>query len=322
MRRLGILAGVACLLLLVAAGSSWAQSDPAAPTINSVTAGYQSLSVNWAVPSGINDSDITFYDLRHIASNASDKADDNWSLTEDLTSARRWTILEGLTDGTQYDVQVRIVTDTDGAWSSTSTGTPGGPGSTFETATAIDTNITVVGHLSSTSDTDFFKFELTETSELVLFTAGPFDANQRLTAGTVHTVGSLYDSSQKLIRSDQGRRNLTHGPNNFLLTETLALGTYYSSITSNTDDIGTYRFFLNGYKETTGINNARTIHFNSLINGILGDNTDQDYFRLTLDVETSIHTVVRGSFDSVIELLNSSGQRILINDDGLVFGPI
>ena len=120
MRRFGILAVAACLLVLSAANISWAQSDPpAAPTITSITPGYQSLSVGWEIPSEVDAADITAFELRHIESDATDKTDDtNWNLTEDLTSIRTWGILGGLTIGTQYDVQARVVTDTDGTWSS------------------------------------------------------------------------------------------------------------------------------------------------------------------------------------------------------------
>ena len=51
-------------------------------------------------------------------------------------------VLTGLTDGPGYDVQVRAVTDVDGAWSATVAGTPAEPGDTFDTALTLPLDIT------------------------------------------------------------------------------------------------------------------------------------------------------------------------------------
>ena len=322
MRRFGILAGIVCMLVLGAAGISLAQSDPpAAPTISSITPGHQSLSVDWEIPSDVDAVDITAFDLRHIESDASDKTDDSkWTLTEGLTSRRSWGILEGLTIGAQYDVQARVVTDADGTWSSTSTGTPGGPGSSFGTATEPTHNIGVVGYLSSPTDSDYFKFELSETSEVFLFTAGPFDADENYTAGSVDPAGTLYDSSQMPIQySDNG--NLSHGADNFFITETLNQGTYYVKVTSEVGDIGTYRFFFQKLHDSSSISNAHDTELDDFYVGVLGPEmvTDVDYFRLILENQTGVHIYTRAGFDSVIEVLDSGGTTVLSNDDGFQF---
>ena len=96
------------------------------PTINTVTAGPASLTIAWAAPGEFGGSAITAYDLRHIERAAADKSDANWTVVEDV-----WTesdpleyVLTGLTDGTQYDVQVRAVSgDGDGLWSAAAAGT-------------------------------------------------------------------------------------------------------------------------------------------------------------------------------------------------------
>ena len=97
------------------------------PTIGSVSAGTGSLTVSWSTPSG-GASGITAYDLRYISTDADETVDANWTVEEDV-----WTtgfgsleyVLTGLTDGTQYDVQVRAVNSAgDGPWSATATGTP------------------------------------------------------------------------------------------------------------------------------------------------------------------------------------------------------
>lgn len=72
--------------------------------------------------------DYTAYDLRFIASDAPDKADANWTIVEDV-----WTsgelhcdhVLAGLSEGTDYDVQLRTVSaDGDGSWSASIIITP------------------------------------------------------------------------------------------------------------------------------------------------------------------------------------------------------
>ena len=103
-------------------------SRPGAPTITTpITAGANSLTLAWSAPDETGGSAIIAYDLRHIESAASDKSDANWTVVEDVWSGSgtlRY-ILSGLTNGVQYDVQVRAVSAAgDGVWSATVTGTP------------------------------------------------------------------------------------------------------------------------------------------------------------------------------------------------------
>ena len=105
------------------------------PTIASVTPGASSLTVTWRASSSDGGSVTTAYDLRHIRSDASSKADSNWTVVHDA-----WTgsgpltyVLTALARGTRYDVEVRAVTAAgDGPWSATITGatastSPGAP---------------------------------------------------------------------------------------------------------------------------------------------------------------------------------------------------
>ena len=98
-------------------------SQPGAPGISSVTAGRGSFTVTWTAPA--SGAAVTAYDLRYIRSDATDKADPNWTVEEDFWRAGSGTLsyeLTGLTGGVQYDVQVRAVSGSnDGAWSPTHT---------------------------------------------------------------------------------------------------------------------------------------------------------------------------------------------------------
>ena len=98
-----------------------------APRIRLVTSSGSGLSIAWnARPGG--GSTVTSYDLRHIRSDAPDRADANWTVVEDVWTPGSGPLsfeLTGLTSGVQYDVQVRaVVGAANGPWSATSTGTP------------------------------------------------------------------------------------------------------------------------------------------------------------------------------------------------------
>ena len=99
---------------------------PSAPIIAGVVGGADALNVSWSAPSSDGGSPVTAYDLRHIRSDATNKGDANWTVVQDV-----WTgsgslqyVLTGLSNSTQYDVQVRAVNAVgDGSWSATAPGT-------------------------------------------------------------------------------------------------------------------------------------------------------------------------------------------------------
>ena len=106
-------------------GAGTPRTVPAIPAIRSVAAGDQSLTVSWTVPSNTGGSPITAYDLRYITTDASDKADSQWTEHTGIWSSGllRYT-LTGLTNGIEHDVQVRAVNAAgNGLWSQTRTGT-------------------------------------------------------------------------------------------------------------------------------------------------------------------------------------------------------
>ena len=116
--------------VLLWSAPAWAQTatTPGAPAIESLTARDQAIAVVWTAPASNGGSAITSYDLRHIRSDADDKADDNWTVETSV-----WTTgadplehtLSGLANGTRYDVQAKAVNaNGDGDWSATVTATP------------------------------------------------------------------------------------------------------------------------------------------------------------------------------------------------------
>ena len=99
-----------------------------APTMETVTPGADFLTVTWTAARVAGGTAITAYDLRYIESAASDKSDANWSIVDNAWTTGSGALsyqISGLTSGTQYDVQVRVVTAAgDGRWSAAVAGTP------------------------------------------------------------------------------------------------------------------------------------------------------------------------------------------------------
>ena len=121
MSRVVPLIALAGLYLLLALNDAYAQSALGAPSIESVSAGTDSLTVVWSTPGGGDGATITAYDLRYILSSASNKADDHWTLKEDIWSSGITLYqLTDLSEDTSYDIQVRAAnSNDDGPWSGT-----------------------------------------------------------------------------------------------------------------------------------------------------------------------------------------------------------
>ena len=282
----------------------------AAPTISAVYAGDEALTVVWTAPSGV--TDISAYDLRYILTSADETVDSNWKVEEDVwTGGSLRYILRGLTNGAGYDVQVRVVTDTDGMWSETMAGTPVEPGDTRPAAGDLPLGVSVGGEFDSLSDVDYYQFTLTAETGVLLLTRGDLD-----------TVGILYDEDGAAVAyNDDG--NVVGGPLNFLIARTLKAGTYYVEVTLHftESETGSYRVDVKAIADTTGTGDADEVEVGELANGLIYPGADEDYFQFTLTEETDV--VLRSGppvTDTVGELLNNGGTSITENDDGYVLG--
>ena len=102
-----------------------------AATLDSVAAhpGGERLDVAWSAPEAAGESEVTGYDIRYIATDDDETDPSGWTVLEGVWSAENGGDLthtvSGLTDGTQYDVQVRAANSVGGGlWSEVGTGTP------------------------------------------------------------------------------------------------------------------------------------------------------------------------------------------------------
>ena len=189
--------------------------DAAVPTIDAVRSEDTALHVTWRAPTS-PPSTTTAYDVRHIESAATDKADANWTVIDNAWTdgALRYEIT-GISNGVSYDVQVRHVGTSDGTWSTTASGQPADFGNTVETAATLALDSPVHGVINSAGDVDVFKINVTSAAIIWFYTTGSTD-----------TVAELLTSDDEIIGSnDDG--GLPGNGLNFFVSGSLDVGTYY-----------------------------------------------------------------------------------------------
>ena len=121
----GILDGMAITVY----GHERTPGAPGAPSSIEANVEGGALTVAWAAPGEPGGSAVTAYDLRHIETAVDETVESSWTVVESAWSAEAGGDLEytitGLTDGTQYDVQVRAVNDSGaGFWSESAVAAP------------------------------------------------------------------------------------------------------------------------------------------------------------------------------------------------------
>ena len=263
-------------------GTSTGTPQIPGPAITSVVIGDGALTVIWTAPVVAATTAIGAYDVRYIESSAADKANANWTVLEEFwTSGSLEGVLSGLTNGTGYDVQVRAVAATDGAWSATAVGTPAEHGGTLETATTLPLTTRMGGVIESGTDVDYFTLELTAATGIIVYTRGDLD-----------TVGQLLDADGVLLsENDQGDE--LHGRHNFLLWGSLQAGTYYVKVTGSDGATGAYVLGTTTVADSTARSDAQDIEVGGFARGIIDlEETDKDWFRITLTGHTIllVHT--------------------------------
>ncbi len=197
-------------------------------------------------------ADATEYWVRFIASDAADKADDNWFLVQAATSYEVGDDVYGvqfggwadngagdwvwLANGTRYDVQMQSGDGVDyGPWTSTMTVTPAEPGSNQASALALPTDgVELYGWIFDSADTDFFSVTLTERSWLTVTTFSD-------SPDSVDPVAELQDSTGTIVRTS-GDRSATNDNVRFELV--LDAGAYYVKVDGETGN-PSGGFFIN-----------------------------------------------------------------------------
>ena len=276
------------------------------PTITSVITGDGALTVVWTAPAVAATTAIDAYDLRHIKTSEDETVDANWTVVEKFwTSGSLHGVLAGLTNGTGYDVQVRAAADTDGAWSSTSTGTPAEHGDTTASATNLTLGTPLGGAIDPGTDEDYFKLVLRNATTFLIRTSGDLD-----------TVGELLDSrGDHLGSNDDG--GLPQGQRNFVIWEAARAGTYYVKVSSSEEATGEYILDVRAIGDTSSRSNAISVDPDSSTLALADEYDDIDFFRLVLLEDSDILIRTSGAIPTtVLELVDNNGIRIVQNDYG------
>ena len=283
-----------------------------APTVDSVRADDRAVRVVWSAPTGIT-TGVAAYDVRYIETSADEMVDANWTVKEDAwedgDGSLAYTI-PGLTNGTEYDVQVRAVDekDADGMWSATTSATPADHGDTRADATSVTAGARVWGTIDPTDDEDYFRLSVSRTADYWIYTLGDLD-----------TVGELLDSNgMSLDTSDRG--GALPNPDNFFLWQRLQSGTYYVKVTGYGSTDEPYTLRIREFTDTTSRSNAATLSIDGSASGTIDPEDDDDYFKLELSETTEVALRASGCPDTVGELQRSNGTVIASNDDGYLPG--
>ena len=284
-----------------------------APTIGSVRADDRAVLVSWSAPTGIT-TGVAAYDVRYIETSADETVDANWTVEEDAWKEGNGSLayaVTGLTNGTEYDVQVRAVDedDVDGAWSATTSATPADHGDSQTAATTISSpDARVWGAIDPAADEDYFSFSVSSTADYWIYTLGDLD-----------TVGELLDSNGRSIDiSDRG--SVLPNPDNFFLWHRLQSGTYYLKVTGYGSTDEPYILRVREFRDTTSRGNAATLAIDGSASATIDPEDDEDYFKLELSETTEVAIRTSGFLDTVGELQRSNGTVIASNDDGYLPG--
>ena len=325
--RLLVAAAIALLCLLGQPGYTHAQSNtPIAPTIPSLIPGEKWIAVRWTVPTSTGGSAITTYDTRYIRTDATDKADANWTTQENIRTASSGNlvhVIHGLTTGIEYDVQVRAANaNGKGAWAATSKTTPTDASATRTSGTELPLitassellqhqyNNRFKGSISSGADVDYYKIIVDRHKSPGLtgywiYTDSDFDAK-----------GEMFDGSETSLGTFDVAGNMLPNPEDFLIFGDLPADTYYIKVSSYGSDQGSYTLTIRAFPESSSRTDANDLTVGEIATGQIAPANDVDYYKMVLSSQTDLIVRSTAWFDSKAEIQTSTGTKLEENDDG------
>ena len=289
------------MLFLVLVAAVAAAQDPA-PAIDSLSPGEGALTVKWSAPSGV--TGITAYDLRWILTSADETVDANWRVVDDAwTAGPLQYVLTGLVNGSGYDVQVRAVKTSAGAWSATSAATPAEAGSTTATALALPLGVPLAATFGSADDVDWFEFSVTASTRLAVWTTG----------GVADTAAELTNSGGTTIASSDDAF-LHTGELHMFIEAYVSAGSYYVKVRTK-QGVGPYRLHsVSGLQEPgDSMAAAEALPLGEARVGRIDPPADVDYFKI--DLAAAADVFLRAT-SPVVKGVGSTGS---VNIDGALF---
>ena len=190
-------------------------------------------------------------------------------------------------------------------------GIPEEPGDAEPPVITLDSTVDAI--ISTGMDADWFKFNVSAETDVVVYATGGVD-----------TIGALLDADGDEVDYNDDAEYF-YGDFNFLLARTLEPGDYYIEVTGYVGRFGAstgpYELHVEAVADQSDSRGsaAQDVTLDSSAMGFIREPGDTDYFELDLSGQTG-NTLVRvytvGGTDTVGELQNSGGTSQGENDDG------
>ena len=269
------------------------------PVVTGVNSGSATLTVTWTIDDA---SDVTAYDVRHIASTATDKADSNWTVKDNAWTSTAGGALSyaitGLTAGTSYDVQVRAVRgSTDGSWTGTTVGTPAAAAAAAPAITSVRAEeqvLTVAWSAPASPPATVTAYGVRHIRS---------DAADKTTDANWTVVSAATDSASVRTYTITG------------LTNDVGYDVQVRAVTGMGD--GVWSATATGLPADfpSALEQAPLIPLNTPIHGHLTGAGDRDWFRLNISTATELVAYTTGDADPRGYLRNSDDSTKVSNDD-------
>ena len=309
-------------------GTESATARNSAPVIES-QAGDEAATVMWSAPSEITAGTDATYDVRWIISSATNKSDSEWTVVSGLGGDPAYHIFRSLTNGTSYDVQVRVVAGHNGSWSTTSLVTPYEPGTGKPTGqSSIKIGVPIAAELGNNTDADVFKIVVSGTTNLLIYTTAERSAAGEAVDGevddTVCTLRSDADvSDDNDIEGSNDDSALQPLETHCALAATIAAGTYYLEVRAArqngmaaSKDVGNYVLHVS-HQPAAGTSTAmaNSLQLGEILGGTHTSPSEAHYFRIDADNGEHIQFQVRWPVHSGSEGAITRGDITLRDSD-------
>ena len=273
-------AGLALAGVGAAVPLAGAQTPDDAAAIDTLGLGDTALTVEWSVPAGLDAADITAYDIRYIPTSDDESVDANWTVEHGAwTAGPLYYLIDGLANGTSYDVQVRAVAATTRPWSQSVSATPADHGNAGTAATSFELAVPVGGSIGSAADRDYFEFTLTEGERAYIYTTGDTELTGELRATTGYVLREA--TPAPLITSEGNVFLWAHLASGFTST------TYRVSVSGRDGATGAYVLHSKVIPTASSFAEAIPAKLDgtafSMLSPRATGGTEDEYFRLDLD---------------------------------------
>ena len=280
------ISGRSVLLLLLLQGTSalGAQTAPAAPPVTAYP-GDKSFTVAWSEPAGA--TGIAAYDVRWILTSADETVDSNWTLIDNAwTSGGLYEVVTGLTNDTEYDVQVRAVAASDGAWSATvEKVTPSDTShpldlaiDTAAVAVLPDPGIAIGGVLDDSSDKDGYRFVLARGMMVSLRSSGIPGSTGTLYGKSPSNTFTAYAVNPPAAAADK----------EIVWKEPLGPGSYALGVTPSTTLGSATAYEIHWDPEPLEKDLALPFALDGSVEGVIGVRGKGNWYRIVLAAQTDL----------------------------------